>query len=80
ILPWVNYLLALLGLVFFLGSQVNYLANVFVSIDGNSISAVFVITVCMLLLSSIAFLVAGILVKKKAQPQEGGKENEAERI
>ena len=80
ILPWVNYLFALLGLVYYIGSQVNYLANVLVSIDGNSISAAFVITLCMLLLSSVAFLVAGILVKKKVQPQEGGNENEAERI
>lgn len=71
-LVYLAYILGLLAFVFYIGSQANYLASVFVSIDGTSISAVFVLTVALLLLSSFAFLFAGIFLKKKAKAEEGG--------
>lgn len=76
LIPFVAYLIALLGFIYYVGSQANYLANVFVSIDGNSISSVFVLTVGFFLLGFVAFLVSGILLGRKMKKQEGGQEHE----
>ena len=46
-----NYVIALFAFMFYAISQANYLANVLVSIDGNTISFTFVLTVALFVLS-----------------------------
>ena len=46
-----NYVIALFAFMFYVISQVNYLANVLVSIDGTKISFTFVLTVSLFVLS-----------------------------
>lgn len=52
------YLLSLYALIAFIGTQGNYLANVLVSIDGNSFSSGFIVTVVFAALASISAFVA----------------------
>ena len=80
ILPFIAYLVGLIGLIYFVGSKINYLTNVMVSIDGTTISAAFVLTAVSLLLSAIAFLLAGIFSQKEAREKKGGVEDESEHI
>lgn len=76
-----NYILALFTFMFYIISQVNYLANVLVSIDGTKISAVFVLTAGTLLISFVLYLVSSFLYKKINHEKaviavEGAKSNE----
>lgn len=71
LLPFAGYLIALLGFIYYVGSQVNYLTNVFVAIDGQAVSVSFVLTFATLLLASIAFLLSGIFLKKEKRDEEG---------
>ena len=76
-----NYIIALFTFMFYIISQVNYLANVFVSIDGTKISPTFVLTALTILLSFVLYLVSSLLYKKirNEKPEiviEGAKSNE----
>ena len=78
-----NYIIGLFVLMFFIVSQVNYLTNVFVSIDGTKISFAFVLTAVTMLISSALYLVSAILYKKINKAQiivEGGESNEQQAI
>ena len=59
-----NYIFALFVFMFFIISKVNYITNVIVSIDGTKISAIFVITILVFLISFALFLASGIMYKK----------------
>ena len=78
-----NYIVGLFVLMFFIVSQVNYLTNVLVSIDGTKISFAFVFTAVTMLISSALYLVSAILYKKINKAEvvvEGGKSNEQQAI
>lgn len=47
------YLMILYAFIMFIYSQVNFIANVFVGIDGNSFSSTFILTIIFYLLSCI---------------------------
>ena len=64
-----GYLLALMGFLYYIVSQVNYLANVFVAIDGTTISFPFILTAGSFLLAFVFMLLSGILGKKDADKQ-----------
>jgi len=66
-LPWFCFFFAFLN---FITSQVNYLANVLVNIDGSSLSAGFLATVILILLSSVCSLVSGCLTKEITNSKE----------
>ena len=69
--------------MFFIVSQVNYLTNVLVSIDGTKISFAFVFTAATMLISSALYLVSAILYKNINKAEvvvEGGKSNEQQAI
>lgn len=61
--PWFCFFFAFLN---FITSQVNYIANVLVSIDGSSLSAGFLATAILLLLSAICSLISGCLTKENS--------------
>lgn len=58
---YASYLILLYGLVAYISTQVNYIANVFVAIDGETFSAAFLCTLLCLAFGMIAGLVAAIL-------------------
>lgn len=60
---YLSYLLLLYAFFYFIYTQITYIANVFVSIDGNSFSGGFIATIIFLLLAWALSLVAGILAK-----------------
>ena len=64
-----GYLLALMGFLYYIVSQVNYLANVFVAIDGTTISFPFILIAGSFLLAFVFMLLSGILGKKDADKQ-----------
>lgn len=77
----ISYLLALFAFMFYIISRVNYITNIFVSIDGTKVSFVFVLTVLVFLVSFVLFLLAGLMYKKLLkEAKEGGQTNEAEAI
>lgn len=53
----------LYGFMWYIYSQVTYIANVFVAIDGYGFTAEFLVTLIFLLLSFVLALLAGILTK-----------------
>lgn len=59
-----DYLLGLGALMYFITSKVNYLANIFVSIDGTTIDPSFVITITCFLAASVLILVSSFLTNK----------------
>lgn len=61
------YLLLLFAFIEFINSQVTYIANVFVAIDGSTFSASFVGTFLSILLAAILAFVSGILTKDEAE-------------
>ena len=69
----IDYLFALLAFMFYVTTQVNYLANVMVSIDGTTISASFIFTFLFYLIGFVLILISGITSKKLYQVAE--KEN-----
>lgn len=58
---FVAYLVALYSFMMFINSQVTYIANVFVSIDGNSFSGGFIATMVTFLLGAVLLIVSGCL-------------------
>lgn len=60
---FVAYLVALYGFIMFIDSQVTYIVNVLVSIDGNSFSGGFISTAATLLLGTILLIISGCLTK-----------------
>ncbi len=58
---YIGFLVALYGLMQFVLSQVTYIANVFVAIDGNTFTAGFICTFLFFDLSWICMLVAACL-------------------
>ena len=69
----IDYLFALLAFMFYVTTQVNYLANVMVAIDGTTISASFIFTFLFYLIGFVLILISGITSKKLYQVAE--KEN-----
>lgn len=61
----ISFLLILYGFISYIGSQVNYIANVFTSIDGSSFSVPFILTMLFFLLSLVASLISIFLPKEK---------------
>lgn len=61
------YLVCLFGFTWFLYSQITYIANVFVSIDGTSFSDGFLLTAACYLLACIFMLFAGIFSKRRVR-------------
>lgn len=69
-LRYISYLLYLFSFLGFIGSQVNYIANVMVSIDGTSFSSGFVATaVCFVL--AIVFMLAAAITPRIAPWNKG---------
>lgn len=60
-LKYGSFVIGLFGFVKFISANINYITNVFVSIDNTSFSASFLITFLSLLLSLLFPLVSGIL-------------------
>ena len=50
---FIAYLMYLYAFIMFVYSQINFIANVFVAIDGNSFSGVFILTVIFYILAFI---------------------------
>ena len=78
---YVAAMLFLYGLLMYIDSQVTYIANVFVAIDGYGFTAGFLSTLIFSLLSFVVALLAGILTKwrpwakNQVKLQEGADEN-----
>ncbi len=68
-LKYLSYLLFLYAFILFIGTQVNYITNVFVSIDGYTFSAGFIATVAVMVATVVVQLVAAIMTRKR----KGGK-------
>ena len=60
---YVVYLFGLLAWLFYITSQVNYLVNIFVAIDGTKLTAAFILTVLFFLFAWFAALVSAILYR-----------------
>ena len=60
---YVVYLFGLLACLFYITSQVNYLVNIFVAIDGTKLTAAFILTVLFFLFAWFAALVSAILYR-----------------
>lgn len=77
---YVASMIFLYGFMWYIYSQVTYIANVFVAIDGYGFTPVFIITFIFLLLSFALALLSGILTKwhpwAKAKISCGEVENE----
>ena len=65
VLAYLVYFYALFG---FIGSQVTYIVNIFVSIDGTTFSAGFLATAAAFLVAILAALVSAIVTK--SEPRE----------
>lgn len=65
----IAFLLILYSFISYIGSQANYIANVFTSIDGSKFSAAFILTALLFLLSLIASLVSVFLPKSKSKEE-----------
>lgn len=65
-----DYVLGIFPFMFYIASKVNYLANVFVSIDGTKISPIFVITVLFFLIAFAVILASAITAKKIMKEEE----------
>ena len=74
------YLLALFAFMYYAASQVNYVVNVIVAIDGTTISAAFVLTMAFLLLTFAAFLVSAIMLGRENLAPKGEIVYENERV
>ena len=64
-LAFVSYLAFLYAFIHYIVSQINLISNILYGVDGSSFPPVFFVTVIMALLSFVAALVAGIMMKKK---------------
>ena len=62
---YLAYLVYLYAFMAFLNSQITYIVNVFVSIDGSTFSAGFLLTAVSFLLAAILALVSAVLTKKR---------------
>lgn len=67
---YVMYLFGLLAWVFYLTSEINYLTNVFVGIDGTKLTAVFILTVLTFLIAWIAALISAVLYRPAKDAKE----------
>ena len=63
-LRFAAYLSAVYAFMMFIRSQITYIANVFVSIDGNSFSAGFVWTFDVYLAGILLFIIGGCLTER----------------
>ena len=64
-LRYLAYLVCLYGFFASLSSQATYIANVFVSIDGNTFTAGFLATLILYLLAFVLMLLSGIFANPK---------------
>lgn len=60
-IKYVAYLLCLYAFMWFIYSQVTYIANVFVAIDGYTFTGGFIATAVMYVLSSVCVLLSAVL-------------------
>lgn len=67
---YIVYLLGLLAWVFYFTSEVNYLVNIIVAIDGTKLTAAFVFTVLLFLIAWVAALVSAILYRASSKSSE----------
>lgn len=67
---YVVYLFGLLAWLFYITSEINYLVNIFVAIDGTKLTAAFVLTVLFFLFAWVAALVSAILCKTAKKSSE----------
>ena len=65
-----NYVIALFAFMFYVISQVNYLANVLVSIDGTKISFTFVLTVSLFVLSFLFTASAAFFYRRESKKED----------
>lgn len=68
---YVMYLFGLLAWLFYITSEINYLTNVFVGIDGTKLTATFILTVLTFLIAWIAALISAILYRTTKDAREG---------
>ena len=61
----IAFLLVLYSFLSYIGSQANYIANVFTSIDGSTFSSSFIITILFFLISLGAALISVFLPKTR---------------
>ena len=62
---YLAYLAYLYAFMAFLNSQITYIANIFVSIDGSTFSAGFLLAAASFLLAAILALVAAVMTKRR---------------
>ena len=76
ILGYVAYLLALWSLLQFIVTQLSYIANVLVAIDGNTFTPAFIATAVLLAVAAVMALVSAILtgVLRKSRAKKLAKE------
>ena len=73
---FIAYLMYLYAFIMFIYSQLNFIANVFVAIDGNSFSSTFILTIVFYILACVLTAVSAglnncIPWKKKVETAEG---------
>lgn len=67
---YLSYLTFLYALILFIGTQVNYITNVFVSIDGYTFSDGFIRTLGVMIVTVVMQLLAAVTTKKR---RKGGR-------
>ena len=66
----INYVLALFAFMYYLISQVNYLANVIVSIDGTKVSFEFIFTILLLVLAFCFNITSAVLLRRESKEEK----------
>lgn len=73
---YVCYTLILFAFIEFIGNQINLIANVLTSIDGNTWPTTFLVCTITLLISFILALISGIMAKDEINILKGDSKNE----
>ena len=66
----INFVVGLFAFMFYVISQVNYLANVLVSIDGTKISFTFVLTVALFVLAFLLTAAAAFFYRRESKKED----------
>ncbi len=64
---YLSYLLFFYAFILFIGTQVNYITNVFVSIDGYTFSTGFIATTAVMAATAVMQLLAAVTTRKRAK-------------
>ena len=75
---YVSYLVYLYAFIAFIGTQVNYIANVLVSIDGNSFTPDFLGAAICFVLAAFVMLAAAITTRVAPWHKAEGEQNDLE--